>query len=941
MLVAAMAQYPHHFSYDDEVGLPSNEVYSIVQDKKGFIWIGCDAGLVKFDGLHYFQYTCATQKSNSKTGLIVSAAGSIFCYNFKHQLFVLKDDSLHELPYDFYGINNLVADQQGNIFISHHGGISCFNENTGDWYDFKSYSKDSIRLSNNNFAKLSVSGNSKGIYSIQKNAVCFWNGKTTTCYPCEYFTEHLTGTYCLDYFNDQLWIFSFEQNQVLTFQNGVTTAISNPKLLEAINNRKITAVRKLEDDFLWIFTYQGVIRYNPRIDEAELFYPNYSFTDGLIDREGNYWFSTLQSGLFRIPYLNYVVWNEDNDLIKNQRMNRLVADEANIYFTSLNGVVHKMNLQSNEINTFSTGLQADIQSFDIEEQDGSIYFNQNNRMYRLNAQGLSDEPVIEPAIKTQKHAFGGKLVGSSHGLFWEKGKFKINLFSSWVYEILIDSTENIAWIATNEGIYKLNYANDSWVLNKRFLKEIQVRSIDWDAQKQNVYALTFNGEIYHINKASTITKKHQFEKTVLPNRLRVYKNNLLLATSKGLAVFQQNNSKIIWRNTSNGLVSNNVQDVLVKNNQIWLATGKGLQRIPLAYVSHSQRSLIYLKALKTIDKKKLNSEQLQLQEGQSLLLYPEVSYYSSNGNFQYAYKINDGESWTLMPGDAEYIQFDKIPSGDFEIQMKVIDQNGKNSENTLILKGNVTPKFYKNYWFLALLFVAFLSIVYAIYKWQLKIQHAKSQREIELYASKLTAIQSQMNPHFLFNALNSIQNLVLKGDIENTYTYITTFSNLVRKTLNYSDKEYIDFEQEVQLLELYLSLEKLRFSKQFEYTITGKNIEGFLVPPLLIQPFVENALIHGLLHKEGERKLSIHFELTDALTCIIEDNGVGREASKQINLRKNKQFESFSTAAIRKRFEILSHLESGNLGYEFVDLEKDGAAIGTKVILRIPVKHSY
>ena len=189
--------------------------------------------------------------------------------------------------------------------------------------------------------------------------------------------------------------------------------------------------------------------------------------------------------------------------------------------------------------------------------------------------------------------------------------------------------------------------------------------------------------------------------------------------------------------------------------------------------------------------------------------------------------------------------------------------------------------------------------------------------------------------------MNSIQDLILKGDVEHSYSYITTFSDLVRRTLIYSDKDFIDFEQELKLLQLYLSLEKLRFKKDLDYVIESNGISDIQIPPMLIQPFIENALVHGLLHKTGEKRLHISFTLTDHLVCVIEDNGIGQNQSRIIKERQRVDHESFSVQAIRKRFEILSDHFKGTLGYKYEDIEKNGSASGTRVILQIPVKHKY
>lgn len=226
---------------------------------------------------------------------------------------------------------------------------------------------------------------------------------------------------------------------------------------------------------------------------------------------------------------------------------------------------------------------------------------------------------------------------------------------------------------------------------------------------------------------------------------------------------------------------------------------------------------------------------------------------------------------------------------------------------------------------------------------KMELEEARKRLEVEKQyrASELKAIRSQMNPHFIFNSLNSIQDLVLKGNIENSYSYITLFSNLVRQTLTYSENEFIEFEQEVKLLELYLSLEKLRFKRDFTYEIVVNNVEDIMIPPFLVQPFIENSLVHGLLHREGEKKLKIVFELAEDLICTIQDNGVGREKSRAIKQRQGAGYDSFSGKAIQRRFEILGNVLNGKFGYTYHDLYEKGEPTGTKIVLVIPVKRQF
>lgn len=220
----------------------------------------------------------------------------------------------------------------------------------------------------------------------------------------------------------------------------------------------------------------------------------------------------------------------------------------------------------------------------------------------------------------------------------------------------------------------------------------------------------------------------------------------------------------------------------------------------------------------------------------------------------------------------------------------------------------------------------------------LKLVERTKQFELEkeVLVSKLKALRSQMNPHFIFNLLNSIQHLVLKGDIENAYNFINQFAGLVRNVLDYSDKEKIWLSEELQLLQVYLKLEKLRFNDNLEYEIIEKNTDkDVLIPPMLIQPFIENALVHGLLHKENSRQLKVTIAVEDVLVCTIEDNGIGRKKAKEIRQRQRGNHKSFSTAAIEKRFAILSDYYKEELGYTYYDLPPSNA-MTTQVVLRIP-----
>ncbi|MBU3012333.1 histidine kinase [Polaribacter vadi] len=208
--------------------------------------------------------------------------------------------------------------------------------------------------------------------------------------------------------------------------------------------------------------------------------------------------------------------------------------------------------------------------------------------------------------------------------------------------------------------------------------------------------------------------------------------------------------------------------------------------------------------------------------------------------------------------------------------------------------------------------------------------------------SELKALKAQMNPHFIFNALNSIQDYIVLNQKNLASDYLGKFADLIRNYLHFSDTGFISIQDEVHNLKLYLELEKLRFEEQLEYTFQVDDVANsgtIHIPTMLIQPYVENALKHGLLHKKNHRRLKIyiHKPSDKIIECIIEDNGIGRAKSKEINKKRVSQHKSFALKATTERLDLLNYGRDKKIGVEIIDLQENNKAIGTKVILKIPI----
>ncbi|MFN8393730.1 MAG: histidine kinase [Bacteroidia bacterium] len=417
-----------------------------------------------------------------------------------------------------------------------------------------------------------------------------------------------------------------------------------------------------------------------------------------------------------------------------------------------------------------------------------------------------------------------------------------------------------------------------------------------------------------------------------------YRDGLIAMTSQ--AFYTLGPDLRLRRNLSqeSGLPARRVMDFALQGDDLWVSHAEGVQVIHLN--DRPDHAVLPLRFAEV----RVNGTLVTDREARTwpsdhrsfefALAYPSLRYQAAT---QIQYRLLGYENeWLVRPNDGQSLRYNALAPGEYKFQARPAFNGtlGQPIEFVFVIDAPLyaRPSFY------IVVALLILAIVVLIFLQILRVQRRKAARINELNLSRLTAIQSQMNPHFLFNALNSIQDLVLKGDIENSYSYITTFSQLVRNALDYSSKEFIDMEQELRLLRLYLSLEQLRFDQTLRYEIETDGVEELLLPPFLIQPFVENALAHGLLHKEGERRLLIHFELQDKLICTIEDNGIGRAAAEKIARRQSGMHASFSSGAIERRFAILSEMYRDQFGMEYEDMEEDGKPVGTRVILRIPVR---
>lgn len=311
--------------------------------------------------------------------------------------------------------------------------------------------------------------------------------------------------------------------------------------------------------------------------------------------------------------------------------------------------------------------------------------------------------------------------------------------------------------------------------------------------------------------------------------------------------------------------------------------------------------------------------------------------YDEVASVMYSYQlIGHSEEPTIVKGADHMLRFDNLSPGSYRFEAKVKSQNREWGEVKSIDFEILSP-IWKRWWFLLSSTLALGYLVYKFYQNRIKNIQSEADIKTQLVELEKQALHAQMNPHFIFNALNSIRSLILIGRYEESTEYLTKFSNMVRKILQYSSDSTITLSEEVSFLNDYISLEKLRFSVKFDYKISiDENLEldAIRIPPLLVQPFVENAIWHGLLHKQSNASLFIKISSdNDLVRVVVSDNGIGRKASRKMTSSsgmKTKKEVGFKLG--KKRIELLG----AKAELQIIDLVENEVAIGTKVIISIP-----
>ncbi len=966
------AQEPSFRAITTEQGLPSNEVYAILQDAQGFIWIGSDAGLFHYNGIQFLAYQCATQKSKSITGLCQAPDGNIYCYNFVGQVFCIKNNEMHELEnLTKSSINHIATNHDNLLWLITKEGIYYYSPHTQKCTLYPQTQAPPVRILHDMFDNMWFIENP--IRKIAKNGA--FSAHTVKGISNEIQPESLGNSLIFAYPRGT-WLVSMATNHFYKLEGDTFQYQDLPTLKKVLDGKKITKVFHEKEDRIWILTFTGIVVYDFRQDKVEHILEEYAFSDFLIDQDGAYWLTTLYDGLLYIPNVEFKKWRKEPEKIL-----KISRDEARIYFGNTKGELHILNTQTAQIQTHTLPQTADIRSVDYDSLDKAVYFNVNNVLYRLKENQVSVAYKEAGSVKAFVHLPQGYMFATSaytHFLsdFQTKTADKKIINRQWGRAIAYNHTAQNTWVATNKGLFKLIQTDGEWQTQDVFFQDTQMLALAFDAKKERLYAVNFEGKLYQMEAYTTskdkITPFASLPAGVQARAMLLEKEVLLIATNQG--VWFLNITQKTWENVGKleGLISEDVHAVCVLANKIWLGTSKGLQSIPFEKTSQEPHTQVFLKSIWVNQQKirfKISPPALSFGEGRVRLqetrnfetpAYLSLHYqdefkigveamcYLSADKFRYAYRLKADGNWNYLPAHTDFIHFSSLAVGKFKIELKIIDHQNRSSSNTIWIEGEVLPPFWQSAWFLVSLFLLLALWVYWAVRrsiYFLKQKQARILKQVmlenELKLWQQTALQTQMNPHFLFNVLNSIKTYMYENDKAKAVLYLSNFANLVRKVLHNSTKTQVSLAEEIEAIKLYIGLEAMLLEENFEWKIeVGEDIDAqeTYLPTFLLQPFVENAFKHGLRHQKGLKKLLIIIQQpkTDKMTISIEDNGIGRKKSQIINQNTHPQHISFATKNMQERLDVINQNRMFHLTIDILDLENEAhEPLGTKVVLNI------
>lgn len=920
--------------YDLQDGFPNPTVHAIFQDKDGFMWFATESGLCRYDGYRFKTYTVKDGlPGNEVMGCFQDSKGRMWlqfyknniAYLYNGKIYTQQNDSLlkkFKLDTRVFG---LAEDKEGNIGIC--SGSNLFLVSPANKIIDTLSTPDGTSL-------LALAANHDGRFIMHSNKAVYRTNNGAL---------ELVKSF-------RLYGDGYGPSQVLVHKNYYTsfkvdslylkdTAISfiTPSLVTI----KYSAVC---DSFFSVNTADGCFLYYLKDGRRVKLLPGKKVSNVYMDAEKNIWIGTIGSGVYKMS---------SQAIIK-----RRIKDELNEVWY-INKAGNKIMVGNNSCELFGLEKNGQVKQYPLHELADRalkvLYYEElgNNRYITASTSGLS---VVENGrFLTSRYALSMKQVAE-----YDKDHILIAIY----YGLVIIRKADLGIIDT---IWK-SRALSSLRINDTILigtpaglfiskkTEGRFRIIDSLLPAANVIAInrtddgliwvcTVEEGLYCLQNGKIL--KHYTEKAGLPTdngrSLHTQGNIIWLGTDKGLAKIVRANegNQVQVFSTSDGMPSDIINSIYADGDTLYVGTPEGLCQFNQKEIETTSICNLALTGVRIGDELVNIGNEYTIGANQRFTIEFSGISFRSEQQTTYRYRIN-GFDDVWRNTELGSLEFTSLPGGDYELEIVAINKFNKVSE-PLILKLHVNKPFHRSTWFLLLIIVVPVIIVAWAYNRRFKKlrerQLQKLRQQEKVIKLEQMALRAQMNPHFIFNCINAIQQLVADKDTANTHQFITSFSELVRQTLENAPELFIRLSEEVRFLTNYFELERIRLEDRFSYVIDTSNINDinqWKVPNMVIQPFVENAIRHGIRYKKnGPGFIEVRFEQTGSLLrCTITDNGIGREKAAELKKNSGVLHESKGMGITFKRIESLNAMSKGLVSIHVEDLKDENLlATGTRVTI--------
>lgn len=949
--------YYKRFTTADD--LPSSVLYRVYSDSRGFLWISGNTGITRFDGRHFITYGVAEGLADNEVfDIEEDRKGNIWFTTLRGIAgYITTEGFIHSFTPPVFGdtvfVNCFIHDNQNQLWIGDkQNNIYVFkNDTLLKKYHIDGESRIDAFIQDQKGRMWFTTNNTSVIHYFEGD-----NIKELRIFPEErpFYTAHRSKLLR----NGNLVVYGHNHFEVIDTDS---KSVIFQKEFDATNTGKIIGIYEGNDFRLWVGTTNGINVYSQNkqmgydIYQVELL-KGEKITSITQDFEGHTWVSTINKGLIYIhgyPVLYFKFADNEHGNTLN-----LCASENYIYAGTDDGKIYTIN--DNQLQVISAPKDA----FEISRvmasaalPDGTVWFGKDNGITVIKGTTVIKEIPISPVKKIAVGDDGIVWVGTSMNLFKVNSKtYQIeNKYPSGRISAMVNGGGGKLYFSNEKG---LNILKDDEIKTAFTIAQFgNARISDIDIDKKNkiiwigtfgrgVFGLKNNNIEFHLDKTKGLSSNHIYSVECTNN------GSLYLGLNKGINRIKDDKKGAvdIWFiDHQNGLIADEVNDVIHYNGFLWASTIDGICKIrENEEVRNLTPPKILLNGFYVNNQNKEKIDDLILEHDENNIEIDLIGIaFQSGRTLKFKYKL-DGLDTNYSYSSSNIIDYNALAPGKYTFVAYAL--NHQNVESSVPVKVSfvIYPAYWQTIWFQlflgVVLFIIFLCGILVRIRLIKKKEEEKTRLNKMLGELELTALKAQMNPHFIFNSLGSIQNLINRDKKTEANIYLSKFAKLLRLTLDNSDKKEIPLADEINMLELYLGLEALRFNNQFEYKIEmGETVDIYEVkiPTMILQPFCENAIKHGLLPKKADAQLLLQFEVTsdNALHCVVQDNGIGRVQREKLKESSVSGHISKGIKITRNRLELVNQLRNRPAEIRITDLyDDDGKAAGTKVDILIPLE---